>query len=261
MLEQGYGVLSPRFGKAQARAAVPLLSALGLRLAIQPVDALPPDGVCDVSIRLRYLRNALKVTLTLERVLGVSGVNAATFDGPQGHIVGSLSPARAERLCVALRPMAGVYCAISEQQTALYDLFTERKLSVTDHAEIKRMLRLMGCGLGGFGDAVGLGLERPVLARLLRAFPGIGLIGIDRAFQRYELLVVGKGALSAREFADFMLSRPATQAIRPRDLMQALPLRLDSWLTRPAAKQFLADCGSIGIRAETRLLRGNGAMA
>ena len=261
VLEQGYGLLCPRIPKTQARAALPLLVALGLRVALQPVEAMPPDEVCDLSVRLRELRNAPKLIVTLERLLGVTELNAASFDGPQGYVVFGLSPARAEWLCAELRQISGVFCAVSERQTALYDLFTARSLSTVDHAEVKRQLRLMGCGIGGFGDAIGLELVRRVLDRILLQFPGFGLFGVDRAFQRYELLVVGKGALSGQEFADFMMSRPTTQAIQPRNLMQSLPLRLENWLTRPAAKQFLGDYGSIGIQAETRLVRSTEAVA
>ena len=255
VLEQGYGLLCPRLGRAKAREVLPLLSALGLRVALQPVESMPPDEFSDVSIRLRDVRNAPRLVVGLERMLGLTGLNAASFDGPQGYVIKDLSPARAEWLCNALRQLNGVFCAISEHQTAFYDLFADRALSDTNHAEVKRQLRLMGCGIGGFGDAVGLGLERRVLDRMLAQFPKLGLFGVDRAFQRYELLVTGKGALTGQEFADFMMSRPATQAIQPRKLMEALPLRLENWLTRPAAEQFLGDYGSIGIQAVTRLVR------
>ena len=255
ILEQGYGLLSPRFANRAAREALPLLAALGLRVALQPVEAMPPDEFCDVAVRLRDLRNAPKLCAQLERILGHTGLNAASFDGPQGYVVSDLSPARAEWLCDTMRRMSGVFCAISEHRTALHDLFAEKPLSVTNHAELLRHLRLMGCGIGGFGDALGLGLDRRVLDRILRQLPTLGLFGVDRAFQRYELLVTGKGALSVQEFADFMTSRPATKAIKLCNLMKSLPLTLEGWLTRPAAKQFQGDYVSIGIQTATRLVR------
>lgn len=255
VLEQGYGLLTPRIGKAQAQQALPLLSSLGLRLAVQPVEAMPPDEVCDLSVRLRDPRNAPNVINAAEITLGLTGLTAADFTGPQGYIVPELSLARAEWLCAAFRKLNGVSCAISERRIALYDLFADRDLRGNDKAELNRHLRLMGYGSVGFGDAIGLGLERRVLDRVLSQFPKLGLFGVDRAFQRYELLVIGKGALSGREFTDFMMSRPATKTVDTRKLLQSLPLRLESWLTRKAAQQFLADYGSIGIQAETRLLR------
>lgn len=255
VLEQGYGLLSPRFGKQAAHAALPLLAALGLLVAIQPVQSMPPDEFCNVSIRLRDPRNAAKLNVALERLLGHTGPIAAAFSGPQGHVVHDLSPARAEWLRHSLREKKGVFCAISEHRTAVYDLFAEPPLSAISHAEVRRQLRLMGCGIGGFGDAIGLGLERRVLDRILAQLPQFGLFGVDRAFQRYELLVTGKGTLSEQEFADFMSSRPVTKSITPRNLMKSLPLTLETWLTRAAARQFMSDYGSIGIQAVTKLVR------
>ncbi|MEI6097700.1 MAG: hypothetical protein WCS20_05255 [Alphaproteobacteria bacterium] len=44
---------------------LPLLAALGLRLAIQPRDAMPVDEFCDASIWLRDLRKASKLRAAL----------------------------------------------------------------------------------------------------------------------------------------------------------------------------------------------------
>ena len=255
VLEQGYGVLSARLDQTRARDALPLLSALGLRVALQPVESMPPDEFCDVSIRLRDARHAPKLVQLLADRLARGNLTAAAFDGPQGYIVKGMSLARAEWLCQALREVPQVYCAISEHRTAFYDLFAKPFLTRINHAEVKRQLRLMGCGIGGFGDAIGLGLEKRVLDRILSQFPDLGLFGVDRAFQRYELLVVGKGALSGQEFVDFMMSRPTLHGLQPGQLLGALPLRLENWLTRAAAKQFLGDYGLIGIQAVTRLVR------
>ena len=255
VLEQGYGVLSVRLDQTRARDALPLLSALGLRVALQPVESMPPDEFCNVSIRLRDVRHAPKLVQVLEGILARGNLTAASFDGPQGYIVKDMSLARAEWLCQAMRQLPQVYCAISEHRTAFYDLFATHPLTQINHAEVKRHLRLMGCGIGGFGDAVGLGLEKRALDRILAQFPDLGLFGVDRAFQRYELLVTGKGTLSGQEFTDFMMSRPTLHGLQLNQLLGALPLRLETWLTRPAAKQFLGDYGSIGIQAVTRLVR------
>jgi hypothetical protein len=143
----------------------------------------------------------------------------------------------------------------------VYDLFAETRLSAINHAEVRRQLRLMGCRIGGFGDAIGMELERRVLDRILAQLPGLGLFGVDRAFQRYELLVTGKGTLSEQEFADFMTSHPAAGPVDPRKLMMSLPLTLENWLTRPAAGQFLGDYRLIGIQTMTRLVRKSGQTA
>lgn len=254
VLEQGYGLLIPRIGAAQARKAVPLLAALGLRVAIQPVEAMPPDEFSDVSIRVIDPKVTSKLIAALGRLMDLTGLTAESFCGPSGLVLTGLSPARAEWLCTALRKLIGVHATVSEHQTALYDLFAQSDLSEKDDAEIRRFLRLLGAATGGFGDAVGTGLERCVLNRILDRFQDIDLVGVNQAFQRHELLIIGKGSLSLSEFADFLMTRPVAQSIPMRKLMESLPLRVEAGLTRTAAKQFLADYSAIGMQAITRLV-------
>ena len=255
VLDQGYGLLIARLGRAEARAAMPLLATLGLRVAIQPCDALPPDEVCDVSIRITEAKYAAKLIVTLERLIGVTGLNAAAFCGPEGHVVGSLSPAKAEWLCHALRKLAGVSAAVSEHQTARYDLFAEADLTEPEGTAVRRHLRLLGSSSSGFGDAIGSGLDRRVVERVLAKFPDLGLFAANQAFQRHELLIIGKGTLTQQEFIDFLMTRPIAQTIPARELLRSLPLRVESFLTRSAAKQFLGDYSAIGMQAITRLVR------
>lgn len=255
VLEQGYGLLIARLGLSEARAAMPLLAALGLRVAVQPCLALPPDEVCDVSIRIAKAKHATRAILALERLMGLTGLSATAFCGLEGHVVGGLSVARAEWLAAALRHLSGVSAALSEHRTARYDLFAEAELTETESSAVRRHLRLLGSAVGGFSDAIGSGLDRRVVERLLVRFPDLGLFAANQAFQRHELLLIGKGSLSRQEFVDFLVSRPIAQSIPARLLLTSLPLRVESLLTRPAAKQFLADYQGIGMQAITRLVR------
>ena len=258
ILDHGHGLLSPCFDRRAAIAMLPLLAALGLRVAIRPLDAMPVDESCDVSIWLRDLNKASKLRAALGLMPGMICPESAAFNSPQGHVIRDLPLARAEWLCNALRQTGGVFCAMSKHGTALYDLFAEARLSDINQAEVRRQLRLMGCSSGGFADAVGQGLQRRVLDRILVQLPGLGLFGIDRVFQRYELVVTGKGTLSEQEFADFMASRPVVTSVDPRKLMASLPLTLENWLTRPAARQFLGDYRLIGLQTVARLMRKSG---
>ncbi len=255
VLEQGYGLLIPRMTTTRAREALPLLAALGLHVAIQPVEAMPPDEYCDVSIRLADAKYARKLIVTLERLMGLEDLTAQSFGGPQGLIIPALSPGRAEWLWSALRRLPGVFTTLSEHQTAQYDLFCETELSQEDFTAVKDHLRLLGCTSDGFGDAVGCTMDRRALERILARFPNLGLFAVNQVFQRFEVLVIGKGSLSTQEFADLMMTRPATQSIPPRELMRSLPLKLEPWLTRAAAQQFMADYSSIGIHTVAKLVR------
>jgi len=254
VLDQGYGLLSPRMRLSQARAVVPLLAALGLRVALQPVEALPPDEFCDLSIRLLDNKFAPDLIDRLDKWMGLTCLDADSFNTACGLVLTDLPLPRAEALCRAVSQVPGVQAVMSENRTARYDLFAQSPLSEQDEIDVKRHLRLLGAATGGFGDAIGSGLERPVMERVLARFANLDLAGVNQVFQRHELLIVGKGSLSLQEFADFLMTRPAAQWIPLRKLLEALPLRVEACLTRAAAKQFLADYSAIGIEAKTRLV-------
>ena len=255
VLDQGYGLLVARLAKAQARAALPLLAILGLRVAIQPCESLPPDEFGDVSIRIVEARNVGRLIHGLERLLGLTGLTAGSFCGPEGYVLADLSPARAEWLAHALRRISGVSVVMSEQQSARYDIFSEAELTEQECTAVRRHLRLLGCTIGGFGGAIGSGMDRRAVERVLARFPDLGLFGTNQAFQRHELLVIGRGTLTQQEFIDFLMTRPVAGAIPAKQLLNALPLRVEAFLTRSAARQFLADYSAIGMQAITRLVR------
>jgi hypothetical protein len=254
VLDQGYGLLIARLDRQDAHAALPLMSSLGLRVAIQPCESLPPDEVCDVSIRISERKYAKKLIVTLGRLIGLSGLEPASFCGPEGLVIGSMTLAKAERLGAALRKLNGVSAALSDHQTARYDLFAEAELSEEDIMAVSRHLRLLGSSAGGMGDALGNGLDRRVLDMVLNKFPDLGLFGANQLFQRHELLIIGKGTLSQQEFVDFLVTRQIAQSVPTAQLLRTLPLRVESFLTRSAANQFLADYTAIGMQAITRLV-------
>ena len=249
------GCLSRGLTVGRRKPALPLLNSLGLRIAIQPCESLPPAEVCDVSIRTSGGRYAKKLIVMLERLLGLTGLEPASFCGPEGYVIGSVTPERADWLCAALRKLNGVSVVLSVHQAARYDLFAHAELSEEDILAVSRHLRLLGSSAGGMGDALGSGLDRRVLDMVLENFPDLGLFGANQLFQRHELLIIGKGRLSQREFVDFLVTRQIAQSVPPEQLLRTLPLRVESFLTRSAANQFLADYTAIGMQAITRLVR------
>ena len=257
VLDQGYGLLVARMGRARAKAALPLLSTLGLHVALQPCEALPPEEYCDVSVRISEARHARKAIATIERLAGISEVTLPDFGGPAGLVIPRLPLTRADWLAHALKRLPGVSACLSEVEAARFDLFAEAELTESEAVAVRRQLRLMDCTLGGFSDALGCGLERRVLQRILGRFPGLGLFGVNQAFQRHELLIIGRGRLSQQEFADFLMTRPIAQQVPAHQLFRALPLKVEANLTRAAAAQFLSDYSAIGMQAVTRLVRRN----
>jgi hypothetical protein len=254
VLDQGYGLLCQRMPRSKARALKPLLASFGLRIALQPVEAMPPDEFCDISVRISEPKHAPDLIARLDALLGPTGLTVASFDTVAGLVLSDLPLPRAETICRWVSQVPGVHTAMSEHRSARFDLFAQSELSERDEVEVKRHLRLLGAATGGFGNAVGSGLERIVLDRMLARFADLDLVGVNQAFQRHELVIVGKGSLSLQEFADFLMTRPAAHWIPMRNLLEALPMRVEGCLTRPAAKQFLSDYSAIGIEAITRLV-------
>lgn len=255
VLDKGHGLLIAKLGRLEARAAVPLLAALGLHVVIQPCDALPPDALCDVSIRLSDAKYAPKLINTLARLIGVTDLAPTSFSGAEGYVVGSVAPTRAAWLCAALRKLHGVTAVLSDHRAARYDLFAETELTEQEDAAVRNYLRLLGCCSDCEGDAIGCGLDLRMVERVIDRFGELDLFAANQAFQRYDLVVIGRGSLSRQEFIDFLATRPVAQAIPVQKLMDALPLRVETSLTRAASRQFLADYTAIGMQAITRLAR------
>jgi hypothetical protein len=261
VLDQGYGLLIAKLRRQDARAAVPLLAALGLHVVIQPCDALPPDALSDVSIRLSDAKYAPKLINTLGRLIGATDLAPTSFGGPEGYVVAAVAPTRAAWLCAALRKLHGVTAVQSDHQAARYDLFAETELTEQEDTAVRNYLRLLGCSSDREGDAIGCGLDHRMAERVISKFGELDLFAANQAFQRHDLVVIGKGSLSRHEFIDFLATRPAAKAIPAQKLMNALPLRVETFLTRAAARQFLADYTAIGMQAITRLARQGDTLA
>lgn len=255
VLEQGSGLLVERMSHASAQRVIPLLATLGLQSAINLCSGLPADETCDVSVRASRPKALRKAIAAIERLAGVADLTSSDFAGPAGLVLQGVPVSRADRLCDALRRISGVSAAMSEAATARYDLFAEKDLADAEMLALRDQVRLMGCPWGGFGDALACDLDARSVQRLLGRFRGLGLFAVDQAFQRHELVVLGRGGLSQTEFLDFMVTRPMAAGLSPRELCRSLPMKVEENLTRTAAAQFLADYQGIGIQAVTRLQR------
>jgi len=253
VLEQGSGLLVERMSQAKAQSVIALLATLGLQAASRPCNGIPADETCAVSVRVSRPKVLRRVLATIERLVGVADLTSSDFAGPAGLVLQGVPVSRGDWLCDALRRLPGVSATMSEAASARYDLFAEQYLADSDMLALRDQLRLMGCPWGGFGDALACDLEARVVQRLLSRFRGLGLYAVDQAFQRHELVVIGRGHLSQTEFMDFMRTRPMAAGKSPGDLLRALPIKVEENLTRNAASQFLTDYQGIGIQAVTRL--------
>ena len=251
LLTFGRGVLAPHVSTAQARSAMAVLRALGVQVAIRPVGAMAETEYFDLSLRACD-DSAGDLTAALAR-FGFPDVQE--YGGPSGHVISGLSQNRAEVLAASLRAIPGVQATVSGQSTAPYDLFTGGVGQSHDLAPLRRHLAHLGCGDAGPGAALASGLDGRMLSHILSRFPQLGLLGINQAFQRFHLTLVGQGRLTAQEFQDFLATRAKFGVNLRLDIAAGRGVRIETGLSRAATLQFLADYATIGIPARADLIR------
>jgi len=254
-LVAGGGIIADRMPRSRARAALPLLAALGLRLVIEAPEAEAAPERYDLSIRLTNGYHAARLIRTLHRLVGPAGLSSQWFDGPSGMVLQGLTRARVDWLAAALRPLSGVQVVASPVTSARHDLFCTIETDAMDMAALTRHLSLMGVAIGGFGDAIASGLDQRTLDHVLARFGQCGVFGINQDFMRFDLLVSGPGSLSTSEFTDFIITRTGATPNMVRRISRHAPIRIESCLTRSAAQAFIGDYATIGLPAFARLIR------
>lgn len=255
LLHRGFGVISAEMPRATAAAALPVLTALGLQVALLPKNAEPPVELSDLSIRLKQADAIHRVRSTLARLGWTGDVTPADFCGPAGFVMNDLPRGKAEDYRAALRALAGVSATLSAQSSAVYDVFAPSGFG-QDMTQILRHLSAMSCSAEDLCPQIAVSLDRHMLKRLLARFPNAGLIGVNQAFQRYHLTLTAPGRISIQELADFLATRGCSVAQMNEAVASRRGMRLESGLTRTAAKQFVADYATIGIIVRADLARG-----
>ncbi|MBI1169901.1 hypothetical protein GC209_00760 [bacterium] len=250
LLEEGRGIIAAQMPLADVRKILPLFAALGLQVAVRPVDAAVGAEVYDLSLRCLSEASGRAALGALHRFGVARRATLASFATPSGLVVADLTETRAKAVAAELRAVPGVKVTVSAQSTAVYDLFLSRS---APSADLRRHLRLLGCLNAGPAKALATGLDRMTLAHVLSRFPQAGLFGVNQAFQRYELRLVGRGRLSSRELSDFLATRGVGAWQADPALARDGGTVLESGLSRAAAGQFLADYTAIGLRAEAEL--------
>jgi hypothetical protein len=113
-------------------------------------------------------------------------------------------------------------------------------------------LTAMGCRAPQPWPAVAVGLDRHMLAHFESRFANHGLVCVNQAFQRYDLVLTGIGDVSIRDFIDFLTVRGHTPSVAFDAVMNDKGLKIEHALSRKAAERFVADYTMIGlqVRAE-----------
>ncbi len=219
------------------------LMAMGLRVA----DCHPAlEGCVDLCLQPKAgteIDPLVMVLLPLvQAVLPLS--EAALRDGlaaPDGLILPALPAVLAERLCRRLRRVRQVSVLQSCTNDSLHDVFAPQSglFGLSAH------LRLLGYNEDPQTGALAAGLDRHVAGHLARRFPQARII--DRAFQRFDLLLSRIYTPVSDDIADFLTARTGWGRDRFDLVSPAMPLRLETGLLRSSALRFRQDYAAIGL--------------
>lgn len=256
LLARGCGVIASDVPRVAAKTALPVLSALGLHVALLPKTAEPTVERFDLSIRLKAAEAMHLVGTTLKRLGWAGDATPADFCGPAGLEIDGLPRAKAEDYAAALRALRGVGVTVSPQNGAAYDVFAPTNGLGQDMAQILRHISVLACSAKDHCSPVAVDLDRHMLTCLLARFPKAGLIGVNQAFQRFHLTLTGPGRMSSRDLVDFLATRGCSAAETAEAVVARRSLRLETGLNRAAAKQFVADYAMIGMTVRADLVHG-----
>lgn len=253
ILAAGQGLVRAAMAPERAQAALPLLAALGVKLAVHPALAAVPVDLVDLSLRLREPGAFAPARQALCRLGWSPDLSPGDFMGPAGLEWLDLPAPQAEGIVAALRAVPGLGVVACRQASAIYDLFAPAGGLQEDGAALLRHLDLLSCGPARHWPALAVGLERKTLAHVLARFAQTGAFGVNQAFQRYDLMLMGGGKISQKDLLDFLATRGRTPQEVLAGLSQNRGLRLEAGLTRPVARQFLADYRQIGLQIRATL--------
>ncbi|OYU18637.1 MAG: hypothetical protein CFE34_09520 [Rhodobacteraceae bacterium PARR1] len=244
-------VLLPVPPGQDARRLRGFLMAMGLRVA----DCQPEIADC-VDLCVQPASGAEMDTLVALLSPLVQSVvpmpDAALRDGlslPDGLILPTLPVAVAERLSRRLRRVRHLSVLLSNSTDAVHDVFA----SETGLAGLSAHLRILGYHEDPQTGALAAGLDRHVAGHVMRRFPQARII--DRAFQRFDVVLARVNGPVSDDIADFLTSRTGWGRDRFDLVSPAMPLRIETGLLRASALRFRRDYAAIGLQTFLALSR------
>lgn len=214
------------------------------------LGAAPGMPLVDVSLRLLPDADATEVGLWLARFCPVA--DPTLLCGPSGYVLPGLEPGEVETVATLLARCPGLGVTQALQEGALFDVFAPEGFVTTP--DLVRYLAILGFGAAtpatSLGHALAVGLDLAAMRRLMARFETLGLIAVNHAFQRFDLMVSGPGRLSLAEAQDFLATRGVWARIDAGGTVRA-----ERHLTRAQGVSFLADYWQIGLEAELVLAR------
>jgi hypothetical protein len=237
-------VLAEALPDQDARRMAAMLSLMGVQVRLDPAlsIAAPPPDLAEMALQLAEGADRVAVVTRLQRVLGPDA-ELAGLDQAGGLVLAGMRPDERRQIARALRRAAGLRITVSDPDTAVYDLFARRTPRL---ASAVSQLGLAACRFSG---AVATGVNRAT-GRVLLGRAGPGALLIDRAFQRFDLVLHAAPGLMPADLAAFLETRPGVDLKSPDGTTGA---RLDADLSRESAIGFAADYAAIGIEVRARL--------
>lgn len=248
---RGPGVIATDVPANLARRVARLAAVLNIPLRLVPSGAAhraaPPQRI-DLSVQLSVWADAQRVSARVARMLGLAPQPVAfALSRPGGMILPDQDPDVAIRHFAVLQRIRGLVIASSDPETAQYDLHLTRPLAASDQARLDACLRHVGAREDALTGAVASGLTRALRDHVLTRLPDLGLLAIDRRFQRFDLHLTGTCGWVTRDLADFLVSRTQQPRARFETLSPAAPVTLDLGLRDVVARQFCSDYAAIGL--------------
>lgn len=230
-----------------------LLQALGWPASIRPDTDQPGT---DLSLQPAIWADHARLTHRLARLLDMDAARVhASLHSPGGLVLLADSAERKRLSPTKLGHLRGLIHLTSDPLTARYDIFPARPLGKERRAAILRQLRPFTALASASTGALAEGLPAILRDRALAHLSPEDVIAVDRAFQRFELHLIGVSGWTNSELADFLSLRTGQARARFEVISPSDPIILDTALTHGVARQFYADYAAIGLF--TRLhLRG-----
>jgi hypothetical protein len=243
-------VLAHQVPGPRARQLSAMLTLLGLRVQLDPVlsRGAALHGLADIALHPAAGADCDALARRLQAVLGPLPCLRARLEVPGGVVLADMTAEAGLDLRKALRRQKGLWITQSDPETAVFDLFSPRSPRL---GGLVSRLGLVPCRFSG----AAAGAMNLTTGRIVRQAAGPGALLLDRAFQRFDLILQAAPHQSPAELSDFLSTRPATAGLSPVD-RRRLPLRVDSDLPRRAAEQFIADYAIMGLEVAA-VLRGH----
>lgn len=223
-----------------------LLRSFGLRVLVDGGHGSAVLPVVDVAIQqIVPLRVQWTIRLVSEETGLEREVVARSLVQPGGLVLTGLSPDEAMRLQATLGRLPSLSLSVSDPASAVYDVFLRDGVAGTGLSE---RLRVMGAEPDPITGAIAAGLNGALCRHLVQHFPDLGLVVLDRAFQRFDLYLTKVTGWVTRDLADFLAARTGLPRSRFEVVSDGVPLRIELGLTHAAARQFRADYATIGLQ-------------